>query len=118
MDDVLRKRLSEEELEKYDLYDRRASIAGHFVVWPGIAGLVSYFSSRPGSAIVCLVIVLAAFPVVVLMGRRASQLRELAEQRYGAIMGHSEDDGEGATKGGSGNNGTPGPKHADKRAEK
>ena len=89
MDDVLRKRLSPEELEQYDSYDRRASIAGHFVVWPGIAGLVSYFGDKPLSQWICLAIVLAAFPVIVVMGKRAGKLRKLAEERYSVIMGQS-----------------------------
>ena len=87
MDEVFRKRLSPEELEEYDKFDRRASIAGHFVVWPGIAGAISYATGRNGSALVCLVLVVLAFPVIVFMGRRARKLRELAEQRYGTIMG-------------------------------
>lgn len=89
MDEVFRKRLSPEELEEYDKYDRRASIAGHFVVWPGIAGAISYATGRNGSALVCLILVVLAFPVIVIMGRRARKLRELAEQRYDAIMGTS-----------------------------
>ena len=91
MDDVLRKRLSPEELEQYERYDSRASIAGHFVVWPGIAGLVSYFGDKPASQWICLAIVVAAFPVIVVMGKRASKLRKLAEERYGVIMGQSAD---------------------------
>ena len=87
MDDVLRKRLSPEEVEQYDKFDRRASIAGHFVVWPAIAGAISYSAGKVGSPWVCLVIVLVAFPIMVIMGKRAKQLRELAEQRYDAIMG-------------------------------
>ncbi len=96
MDDVLRKRLSEEELELYDTYDRRASIASHFVVWPLIAALVSYAAGRMHNVILCLVIAAIAFPVVVLMGRRAGALRVTAEQRYAAIMGRAdrEDDDE------------------------
>ncbi|MFY0613234.1 MAG: hypothetical protein JXQ99_17005 [Hyphomicrobiaceae bacterium] len=87
MDDVLRKRLSPEELEQYDTFDRRASIAGHFVVWPAIAGAISYSAGKVGSPWLCLAIVLIAFPVMVIMGKRAKKLRELAERRYGAIMG-------------------------------
>ena len=90
MDDVLRKRLSSEELDAYDTYDRYASAAGHFFVWPAIAGLISYSGGRLGSAVVCLAIVLIAFPVMVVMGKRAGKLRELAENRFAAIMG---DDG-------------------------
>lgn len=89
MDDVLRKRLSPEEVEQYDKYDRRASIAGHFVVWPAIAGLVSYFNDKPASQWICLAIVIAAFPVMVTMGNRAGKLRQLAEERFGVIMGQS-----------------------------
>ena len=95
MDDVLRKRLSEDELEKYDRYDRRAMIAGNFVVWPGIAGAISYSTDRYPSAILCLVIVVAAFPVMLIMGKQARRLRELAESRYAAIMGHGGSDGKG-----------------------
>lgn len=94
MDDILRKRLSKEEVEQYDLFDRRASMAAHFVVWPGIAGLVSYSASRIPSAILCLVIVLAAIPVMVIMGRHARKLRERAEGRYAAIMGFDGDGGD------------------------
>lgn len=96
MDDVLRKRLSEEEVKQYDIYDRRASIAGHFVVWPAIAGLISYFNDKPASQWVCLAIVLTAFPVMVVMGNRAGKLRQLAEERFGVIMGQSPVDREKA----------------------
>ncbi|MFT5511398.1 MAG: hypothetical protein ACI89J_004499 [Hyphomicrobiaceae bacterium] len=91
MDDVLRKRLSPEELEQYERYDSRASIAGHFVVWPAIAGLVSFFGDKPVSQWICLAIVLAAFPVMVVMGKRAGKMRQLAEERFGVIMGQSAD---------------------------
>lgn len=89
MDDVLRKRLSPEEIEQYDTFDRRASIAGHFVVWPAIAGAISYTAGKAVSPWVCLAIVAAAFPVMVIMGKRAGKLRQLAQDRYGAIMGSS-----------------------------
>ncbi len=89
MDDVLRKRLSPEELEQYDTFDHRASIAGHFVVWPAIAGAISYTAGNAVSPWVCLAIVLAAFPAMVIMGKRAGKLRQLAESRYAAIMGSS-----------------------------
>lgn len=92
MDEVLRKRLSKEELEQYDRFDRRAMLAGHFVTWPAIAGLISYSASRYASATLCLVIVVLAFPVMVIMGKRARKLRELAESRYSAIMGHGDKD--------------------------
>jgi len=91
MDDILRKRLSEQEIELYDRYDRRASIAGHFVVWPAIAGAISYSGSRYLPATICLVIVLVAFPVLLIMGKQARRLRELAESRYAGIMGHQTD---------------------------
>ena len=91
MDDVLRKRLSPEELEQYERYDSRASIAGHFVVWPTIAGLVSYFGDKPASQWICLAIVIAAFPIMVVMGKRAGELRKVAEERFGVIMGQSAD---------------------------
>lgn len=87
MDELLRKRLSPEECEQYDMFDRRASIAGHFVVWPAIAGLISYSAGKAVSPWVCLAIVVAAFPVMVIMGKRAGKLRQLAEERYGVIMG-------------------------------
>lgn len=90
MDDVLRKRLSEQEQEEYDRFDRRAVIAGNFVVWPGIAGLVSYSASKYPSAIICLILVVVAMPLVIIMGRRARKLRELAESRYAIIMGLTE----------------------------
>ena len=87
MDDVLRKRLSKEELELYDQFDRRAMIAANFVVWPGIAGLISYSTSRYPSSVVCLVLVVVAMPLVLRFGREARKLREIAENRYAAIMG-------------------------------
>jgi hypothetical protein len=99
MDDVLRKRLSEEELKLYDTYDQRASIASHFVVWPLIAGLVSFAADRMHNVILCLVIAAIAFPVVVIMGRRAGALRATAEQRYAAIMGRADsEDGDAKEK--------------------
>lgn len=87
MDDLLRKRLSEEELEAYDRFDQRASIAGHFLVWPAIFGLISYAGSKYASAMVCLALVVVSFPVIVIMGRRASRLRELAQSRYEGSAG-------------------------------
>jgi hypothetical protein len=96
MDEVLRRRLSEEELELYDTYDRRASIAAHFVVWPLIAGLVSFATGHIHNTVVCLAITAVAFPFVVLMGRRAGALRAAAEQRYAAIMGRAESDNDEA----------------------
>lgn len=98
MDEVLRKRLSEEELQRYDTYDRRASIASHFVVWPLIAGLVSFAGGRVHNTVVCLVIAAIAFPIVVIMGRRAGAIRVTAEQRYAAIMGQSESANDKAEK--------------------
>ena len=98
MDDVLRQRLSPEELEQYDTYDKRASIASHFVVWPLIAGLVSFAAGKPHNTVVCLVIVAIAFPIVVLMGRRAGALRVLAEERYAAILGREAKDDANAKK--------------------
>ncbi len=87
MDEVLRKRLSPEEAEQYDTFDRRASIAGHFVVWPAIAGGISYGAGNAASPWICLAIVVAAFPVMVIMGKRAGKIRQLAESRFDAIMG-------------------------------
>ena len=92
MDEVLRRRLTEQEREEYDKYDRRAMIAANFVVWPGIAGLISYSASRYPSATVCLILVVCAMPFVIILGRRARTLRELAESRYAAIMGHGGTD--------------------------
>ena len=86
MDEVLRKRLSEPEQEQYDKFDRRAMIAANVVVWPAIAGLISYSTSRYPSALVCLALVVTAMPFVIIFGRRARKLRELAESRYTAIM--------------------------------
>ncbi len=93
MDDVLRKRLSTEECENYDRYDRRASLAGHFVVWPAIMGLISYYGGKPFSPLICLAIVAVAFPVMVTMGNRAKKLRLIAENRYGAIMSSATREG-------------------------
>ena len=98
MDDVLRKRLSEEELKLYDTYDKRALIASHFVVWPLIAGRVSFAGGRMHNVIFCLAITAIAFPVVVIMGRRASVLRRTAEERYAAIMGRAENADDEASK--------------------
>jgi len=91
MDDVFRKRLSEDELAKYDRYDRRASMAGHFFVWPGIAGLISYTYGRYPSAAICLALVVLALPAMIWMGGRARKLRELAEKRYLGIMAPDAD---------------------------
>lgn len=87
MDDVLRQRLSPEELEEYDTYDRRASTAAHFVVWPLIAAFILFAAGNGRYSMLCLGIALIAFPIVVLMGRRAGALRVLAEERYAAILG-------------------------------
>lgn len=86
MDEVFRKRLSEDELAEYDRYDRRASIAGHFFVWPGIFGLISYTYERYPSAFICLACVVISLPVMIWMGGRAKKLREVAEKRYLGIL--------------------------------
>ena len=82
MQDVFREQLSEEELEQYDLFDSRAALFSSFVVWPGIAGLVSYAADKAHLALVCLVIVLCAVPLMLFFARRARRVREMAEKRY------------------------------------
>ena len=90
MQDAFRQRLSSKEVEDYDLYDSRAALCSYFVVWPGIAGLMCYAGGRPHLAIVCAVIVALAIPGMLFFARRARRLRELAEERYLAIV--SRDD--------------------------
>ena len=86
MFDVLRKRLSEEELEQYELYDSRASLASHFLVWPGILAIAFYFSGMRNTALIFAVIAGLALPFMLWMARRARGMRELAEERYEAIV--------------------------------
>lgn len=102
MHDAFRQRLSKDEQEAYDLFDSRASLASHFVVWPVIAAVISYSAGRPLGAMICFAIVLVAAPVMVIMGSRARRIRETAEARYLAIMdgdtkpGDGPDNGQGA----------------------
>lgn len=91
MDDVLRKRLSAEELQRYDKCDRWASFAAHLVVWPGFAAFAFFVAGNGPVSLACFTVAAVAFPVVVIMGRRAGALRVAAEERYAAIMGAASD---------------------------
>ena len=84
--DILRQRLSEEEREQYDVYDGRASLASHFLVWPGILAIAFYYSGMLNTALIFAVVAALALPVMLFMARRARALRELAEERYEAIV--------------------------------
>ena len=86
MHEAFRQRLSADEAAQYDLYDGRASLFSHLVVWPGIAGVICYAAGQTTGAIICLASVLIATPLMIMMGRRAKHLRNVAEQRFLAIM--------------------------------
>jgi hypothetical protein len=92
MDEVLRKRLSAEELDRYDTYDCWASFASHLLVWPGIAAFLLFAAGQPSYALGFFLVAALALPVVVIMGRRAGVLRVAAEDRFAAIMGREAED--------------------------
>ncbi len=94
--DILRQRLSEEEQDDYDRYDGRAALACHFMMWPLIAAIAFYYSRMTNTALIFLVIAAVALPVMLFNARRARGLRQLAEERYRAIMlGHDQAEREG-----------------------
>ena len=84
--DVLRQRLTAEEQELFDIYDGRAALACHFLVWPAILAVIFYYSGRLNLALICAAIAAVALPIMLAMARRARRLRELAEVRYRTIM--------------------------------
>ena len=90
--DVLRERLSAEEQELFDIYDGRAALACHFLVWPTLLAIAFYYSGRLQLALICLLIAGVALPIMLVMARRARGLRELAEERYRAIMQMEQED--------------------------
>lgn len=90
--DILRKRLSQEEQDRYDMFDGRAALASHFLVWPGILAIAFYYSGMTNTATIFAVVALVALPVMLVMARRARGLRELAEERYKAILNVEDDD--------------------------
>ena len=84
--DILRQRLSEEEREQYDSYDGRASLASHFLVWPGILAIAFYYSGMLNTALIFAIVAGLALPIMLIMARRARGMRELAEERYEAVV--------------------------------
>ena len=90
--DILRNRLSQEEQERYDMFDGRAAMASHFLVWPGILAVAFYYSGMINTATIFAVVAAVALPVMLVMARRARALRELAEKRYMAILNAEDDD--------------------------
>lgn len=86
MYDFLRQRLSPEEQEAYDRHDGRAAFACHFVMWPVILAIAFYASGMLNTALVFVVVALVALPAMLWNAKRARALRELADQRYRAIM--------------------------------
>lgn len=84
--DVLRQRLTPEEREQFDTYDGRAALACHFLVWPTLLAIAFYFSGRFNTSLICAGVAAVALPVMLAMARRARALREIAEERYRAIM--------------------------------
>ena len=92
MFDFLRQRLSEEEQEAYDRYDGRAALACHFLMWPLILAFAFYYSGLTRTALLFFSIAAVALPIMLLMARRARAIRELAEERYAAIMNVDYDD--------------------------
>ena len=90
--DFLRQRLTPEEQEQFDTYDGRAALASHFLVWPSIIALALYASGMVNTAIVFAAVAAVALAVLLRMAKRARALREIAEERYRAIIGMEEDD--------------------------
>ena len=93
MFDVLRQRLSEEEQEQYDRYDGRAALACHFLMWPLILAFAFYYSGLTRTALLFFAISAVALPIMLIMAKRARAIRELAEERYAAIMNVDYDAG-------------------------
>ena len=93
MFDVLRQRLSEEEQEQYDRYDGRAALACHFLMWPLILAFAFYYSGLTRTALLFFAISAVALPIMLIMAKRARAIREMAEERYAAIMNVDYDSG-------------------------
>lgn len=90
--DFLRQRLSEEEREEFDKYDGRASLASHFLVWPGILALAFYAAGMVNTALIFLVVAVVALAVLLRMAKRARAMRELAEKRYETLIGMEDEE--------------------------
>ncbi|HUS97537.1 MAG TPA: hypothetical protein VMX97_12425 [Hyphomicrobiaceae bacterium] len=87
MQDFLRDRLTNEEVERYEMYDGLAVIATQFLVWPALLGLMLSATGQTTAARVCWVIAIVALPLMLFLGRRARALLKVAEDRYLALMG-------------------------------
>ena len=87
MQDFLRDRLTEEEIETYETYDALAVLSSQFLVWPTLIGLICYASNMASAAYVCWMIALVALPLMLFTGQKARAMLKVAEKRYLAIMG-------------------------------
>ena len=94
MFDFLRQRLSEEEQAQYDRYDGLAAFACHFLMWPLILAIAFYYSGLTGTAMLFFAVASIALPIMLVMAKRARAIRELAEERYAAIMNVEYESGE------------------------
>lgn len=90
--DFLRQRLTPEEQEQFDIYDGRAALASHFMVWPGIIAVALYASGLVNTAVMFAVVSVVGLAVLLRMAKRARALREIAEERYRAILGVEDDE--------------------------
>lgn len=90
--DFLRQRLTPEEQEQFDTYDGRAALASHFMVWPGIIAVALYASGLVNTAVMFAVVSVVGLAVLLRMAKRARALREIAEERYRAILGVEDDE--------------------------
>jgi hypothetical protein len=86
MQDFLRERLTEEELEQYETYDAIAVICSQFVVWPALIGLICFATGQSSIAYGCWIIALIALPFMLSVGQKARALLKVAEERYISIM--------------------------------
>lgn len=87
MQDFLRDRLTNAEIEQYETYDSLAVVFSQLIVWPGLLGMVCYASQMPKTAQICWIVSLVALPLMLVTGGRARELLKVAEKRYLAIMG-------------------------------
>ena len=90
--DFLRQQLTAEEQEQFDLYDSRAALASHFMVWPSVLSVAFYASGLVNTAGLFVGVAVVALAVLLRMAKRARTLRELAEQRYVAMRDAEEDE--------------------------
>jgi hypothetical protein len=87
MQDFLRDRLTEDEIETYETYDGLALLCSQFLVWPALVALICFGVGQTHIALVCVVIALIALPLMLVTGQKARAILKIAEERYIALVG-------------------------------